>query len=215
MFIRFFNDIPDIFSGDEEASGLISGILTREMWYLKYDLDYIEYNEGQDILSRTDINFDKILKVNPKDSINTVITKAIIQRRMGNSEASKESFEKLLKMFKAENFNGDPAKYVEMTKVFGEKVADLKLEGGIYVSKVEPKGNEFSTLREGDIIIKTKNEYVEVNMDSFEIFGRILMKNMEITYLRLDENNNFITKTFKVNSDYDNFNDLGVWFYEI
>jgi hypothetical protein len=134
---------------------------------------------------------------------------------MGNLESSKESFEKVLKMFKPENFNGDLVKYVEMTKRFGEKLADLKLKGGIYVSKVQPKGNEFSSLKEGDIIIKTKNEYVEVNMDSFEIFGRILIKNMEITYLRLDKDNNFAMKTFKVNSDYNDFDDIGVGFYEI
>lgn len=142
---------------------------------------------------------DADLQVQPGDTWDVVVGKAIAARKLGEIETSALIFAQYGELFAA----GDPtaAPYAATAQIFTRQANSLGVEGGVYLFQVEPGSNAAAAgMQVGDIIIAIGPQTV-VTATDFEAAMKALPQGapFELTILRR-EGERFTRQTFQVSA---------------
>lgn len=140
-------------------------------------------------------DLEEKLKIQPTDTWNQVTGKAKTLRQLGRITDAVAALSRYGEMFS----DKDPGakQYAKTAQLFTTQIADLKLDGGIYIYEISKNSvAEKAGFKVGDIIIDY-NGKVTNEMDDLITALKNSPKDelVRITFLRIDDNGGFIRET--------------------
>lgn len=156
-----------------------------------------------EMLKISESSLSEILTIQPSDTWNVVVGKAIALRKRGQISESITAFKRYGEMFTS----SDPtaAQYSHTAQIFVRSSQDLNVEGGMYIYKIL-NGDiaDKVGLQTGDIIIKYGGVYTATAASFIEAQRNSnIGKSVEISYLRLQDNGAFVQQSIEVNGGKD------------
>ena len=131
-------------------------------------------------------NAVKRLQIQPTDSWEVVIAKAVTFRQTGHIEEAIGTFAAYGRMFAATDPTAE--QYSRIAQKFTRQIALLNVKGGVYIYEVIAGGSaEQEGLEVGDIIIRYHDRPI-ANMQQFKVAKEAAAqdKSLEVVYLRLE-----------------------------
>jgi PDZ domain len=140
-------------------------------------------------------NLNEELKIQPTDSWNIVVAKAISLRQFGRTAEAVEAFASYGEMFSSSEPTAE--RYARTAQQFTEQLSALGVEGGIYLYELIAGGTASQAgLEVGDIVISYNGQTIS-NMEDFVSVNNNAPEGvpLEITYLQMEENGRFSRQT--------------------
>lgn len=134
---------------------------------------------------------DKQLKINPTDTWNEVVGKAISLRQLGRTAEAVAVFSRYGEMFAATHSTAK--RYAHTAQQFTTQLDILGISGGVYIFEIKPGGTaEQSGLEVGDIIIEYNNRVI-IDMSGFVEAAKSgqAVDTVPTTWLRLNVQDRF------------------------
>jgi len=126
------------------------------------------------------------LEVQPTDSAELVVAKAISLRKFGNIDAAVAAFAQYGAMFSATDDTA--AQYAATAQAFTRQSVDLGVEAGMYIFQIFPDSNGARAgLQVGDIVIAL-NETTIADADAFRAAAQALPADRPVAVTLLRQN---------------------------
>jgi tetratricopeptide (TPR) repeat protein len=129
---------------------------------------------------------DKLLAIQPGDTWEVVVGKAISARQLGKIDAAIAAFARYGEMFKASDPSAE--QYSQVAQEFTRQIRSLNVKGGVYIHQLVPNGSAAQgRLAIGDIIIQYNGRPVSTMPEFIAVRDRVPQgKMLEVVYLRLE-----------------------------
>lgn len=172
---------------DKESMAILLAALGEVYLALGDSATAAKYIERSQEIKRASqqTNANELLTIQPSDTWNIVVAKAISLRQLGRQDDAVAAFKQYGEMFAATDSTTE--QYSRTAQQFTQQLGNLGLAGGVYIYEIVPGGTASQAgLKVGDIVIEYNGKTI-TNMNELESVRDNAPQSvpLTITYLRL------------------------------